>query len=134
MSLYVDSSAFLKLYLDEPESARAEEILASDSEWITGRHAAVEVRRNLSRALEGSALAAARRQFERDWSNTAVVELTSGVCEAAAQVAEVTGARSLDALHLGALQVVGGGALALVTFDLRQAQVARGMGWVVLGS
>ena len=82
----------------------------------------------------GSDLTAARRQFERDWANTAVVELTHEVCEAAAELAEVTGARSLDALHLGAAKVVGGGALPIVTFDLRQAQAARALGWVVLGS
>jgi len=134
VSLYVDSSALLKLYFDEPDSGRAEEILASDLDWITGRLTSVEVRRNLARELVGSDLAAARRQFERDWANTAVVELTLEVCEAAAELAEVTGARSLDALHLGAAKVVGGGALPIVTFDLRQAQAARSLGWVVLGS
>lgn len=133
MSLYVDTSALLKLYFQEPDSDRAEEILGSDPEWVTGRITAVEVRRGLARALVGPDLAAARRQFERDWANTAVVELTAEVCEAAAEVAEVTGARSLDALHLGAARVVGGGALPVVTFDLRQAQAARSLGWVVLG-
>jgi predicted nucleic acid-binding protein len=63
-----------------------------------------------------------------------VVELTQEVCDAAADIAEVTQARTLDALHLGAAKTVGGGALPFVTFDLRQAQVARGLGWVVLGS
>jgi predicted nucleic acid-binding protein len=63
-----------------------------------------------------------------------VVELTHEVCEAAAELAEVTGARSLDALHLGAAKVVGGGAFPFVTFDLRQVQAARALGWVVLGS
>jgi predicted nucleic acid-binding protein len=134
LSLYVDSSALLKLYFEEPDSSRAEDILASDLNWITGRLTSVEVRRNLARALVGSDLAAARRQFERDWANTAVVELTHEVCEAAAELAEVTGARSLDALHLGAAKVVGGGAFPFVTFDLRQVQAARALGWVVLGS
>lgn len=134
MSLYVDSSALLKLYFEEPDSGRAEDILAADREWITGRLTSIEVRRNLARELSGSDLAAARRQFERDWANTSVVELTPDVCEAAAELAEVTGARSLDALHLGAAKVVGGGALPIVTFDVRQAQVARSLGWVVLGS
>ena len=129
----MDSSAFLKLYLEEAESDRAEEILSSDSQWVSARHTSVEVRRNLTRALEGPSLVSARRQFQRDWENTAVVELTVDVCEAAAQLAELTGARSLDALHLGALQIVGAGALPLITFDVRQAQVARGLGWVVLG-
>lgn len=134
MSLYVDASTLLKLYFEERDSARAEEILSSDEEWITGQHASVEVRRNLARELEGSSLVQARRQFERDWRAMAVVELTSEVCEAAADLAEVTGARTLDALHLGAAKVVGSGTLPIVTFDLRQAQAARALGWVVLGS
>jgi uncharacterized protein len=134
VSVYVDSSAFLKLYFEEADSRRAEEILGADDVWVTARHTSVEVRRNLARELKASELAAARRQFERDWRNTAVVELTADVCEAAAGMAELTGARTLDALHLGAAQVVGGGSLPIVTFDLRQAQAARSLGWVVLGS
>ena len=130
----MDSSALLKLYFEEAESELAEELLLSVPEWVTGRHTLVEVRRNLTRGLEGAALAGARRQFERDWEGTAVVELTAEVCEAAAEIAEVTGARTLDSLHLGAMKVVGGGALPLVTFDLRQAQAARALGWTVLGS
>ena len=119
MSLYVDSSAFLKLYLEEPGADRAEEILGADPDWVTGRHAAVEVRRNLTRLLEGAALKAARSQFARDWESTAVVDLTAEVCEFAAELAEVTGARTLDALHLGAAKAVGGGSVA--PRDLRRA-------------
>jgi uncharacterized protein len=134
LSIYIDASAFLKLYLDEADSHHAEDILMSGGEWVTGRHTAIEVRRNLARGLEGSSLAGARRQFARDWANTAVVELTEEVCETAAQLAELTGARSLDALHLAAVKVIGSGSLALVTFDVRQAQAARSLGWVVLGA
>lgn len=134
MSLYLDSSALLKLYVEEPDSGRAEAILTSDGTWVTARHTFVEVRRNLGRLLEGRDFEVARRQFSRDWERTAVVELTEEVCIAAAQLAELTGSRTLDALHLGAASVVGGGSLPLVTFDLRQAQVARGLGWVVLGA
>jgi hypothetical protein len=46
----------------------------------------------------------------------------------AAAIAEVTGARTLDALHLAAAQRVGGAAVPFLTFDLRQAQPARGLG------
>jgi predicted nucleic acid-binding protein len=134
MSIYVDSSAFLKLYFDEVDSGRAEELLSSDATWITARHTAVEVRRSLARELAGAELSAARRQFARDWQSAAVVELTPEVCEAAAELAELTGARTPDALHLGAAKLVGGGALPVVTFDLRQAQAARSLGWVVLGT
>ncbi|HXF72602.1 MAG TPA: type II toxin-antitoxin system VapC family toxin [Actinomycetota bacterium] len=134
MSLYLDASALLKLYFEEPDTPVAEEILSSDREWITGRHTQVEVRRNLARQLTGEELRAARAQFDRDLRATFIVELTAEVCEAAAGIAEVTGARTLDALHLGAAKVVGGGSLPFVTFDLRQAQVARSLGWTVLGT
>ncbi|MGQ0539045.1 MAG: type II toxin-antitoxin system VapC family toxin [Gemmatimonadaceae bacterium] len=93
----------------------------------------MEVRRSLARGLEGAALTSAREQFDRDWRSAAVVDLTQEVCVAAAEVAEVTGARTLDALHLGAARIVGGSALPIVTFDLRQAQCARALGWTVLG-
>jgi predicted nucleic acid-binding protein len=134
VSLYLDASALLKLYFDEPESPLAEEIVSADREWITARHTQVEVRRNLARELTGDDLRAARTQFDRDLQAMFVVELTPEVCEAAAEIAEVTGARTLDALHLGAARVVGGGSVPSVTFDLRQAQVARSLGWIVLGT
>jgi predicted nucleic acid-binding protein len=132
--VYVDSSAFLKLYLEESDSQYAEQLLATNADWITARHTVVEVRRNLSRELDGGDLATARQQFERDWRSAFIVELTPEVCDVAADIAEVTGARTLDALHLGAARTVGGGLLPLVTFDLRQAQSARALGWTVLGS
>lgn len=59
--------------------------------------------------------------------------LYEAVCEAASEIAEVTGIRSLDALHLGAARRLGVGSLPLVTFDLRQALAARSLGWTVLG-
>ena len=134
MTVYVDSSLLLTVYFGEPASARCEGILLDDPAWVTARHTTAEVRRNLARALAGPELAAARLQFERDWSAMAVVELTAEVVEAAVDLAELSGARTLDALHLGAAQVVGGGGLAFATCDQRQAAAARSLGWVVLGS
>jgi hypothetical protein len=63
-----------------------------------------------------------------------VVELDELTCEIAAGVAEATGARSLDALHLGAMSRAGKGSLSLLTFDVRQAQAARALGFAVLGT
>jgi predicted nucleic acid-binding protein len=131
--LYVDSSALLKRYVDEPDSERCEALLLADPTWVTGRHTLVEVRRNLPRLLEGEALAAAREQFAADWRRMNVVELDELTCEIAADVAEATGARSLDALHLGALSRAGKGTLSLLTFDVRLAQAGRALGVTVLG-
>lgn len=134
MSLYVDSSAFLKRYVDEADSETADRLLRSDSTLVTGRHTIVEVRRNLARVMDPRDAAAARAAFAADLAAVSLIELDATTCEAAAAIAELTGARSLDALHLAAAQRVSGPGLAVLTFDLRQAQAARQIGLAVIGS
>lgn len=134
MTIYVDSSALLKLHVDEPESRGAVALLEADSEWVCGAHALVEVRRNLRRLLTGTTLRDARRRFARQWRQVRVVELDLSTCELAAEIAEETGARTLDALHLGAAQRAGDGLLPFLTYDRRQAAAARDLGWTVLGA
>lgn len=63
-----------------------------------------------------------------------MVALDDAVCRRAAVFAETIGARTLDALHLAAAEVVGGGAMPFVTFDRRLAGAARSLGWTVLGA
>lgn len=100
MTLYVDSSALLKRYLDEPDSDRWNELLSSDAAWLTSR--------------------------------LTVVEIDAALAEEAGSIADLTGARSLDAVHLAALSRSGPGQIPLLTADLRQAQAARAFGWTVL--
>jgi predicted nucleic acid-binding protein len=133
MSLYVDSSALLKRYVEGADSDVAERYLLADTVWITARHTWVEVRRNLARLLEGNDLAEAQRYFERDFRRTHVVELDEATCDLAAQIAEVSMLRTLDALHLAALRRVGSD-LPLLSFDIRQASAARALSITVLGS
>lgn len=132
MTLYLDTSALMKRYVLEPESDRCEAALLEDPEWVSARHTEVEVRRNLARLLEDQALADARLQFDQDWARTHVVELDAETCSVASGLAEGTGARTLDALHLGAAMRAGSGQFPLVTYDQRQARVARSLGWMVI--
>jgi len=134
VSLYVDSSALLKRYVDEPDSDVADSLLRSDPSLVTARHTIVEVRRNLARLLAGRELAAARSQFAQDVGAFSIVELDEVTCEGAGSIAEVTGMRTLDALHLSAAQRVGAPAVPFLTFDVRQAQAARALGLVVVGA
>jgi len=134
VSLYADSSALLKRYVAEPDSDAADALLRSDPSLLTARHTIVEVRRNLARMIAGRSLAAARAQLARDLDLISIVELDEATCERAAAVAEVTGVRTLDALHLAAVQRAGGPAVPFLTFDVRQAQAARALGLTVLGA
>lgn len=135
MILYVDPSALLKIYVEEERSDRARSVLVDPRDWTTARHTLVEVRRNLARLLTGSGLELFRRWFEHDWSELAVVELNDPVCRRSAEIAESTGVRTLDALHLGAAWAAGADdGLPVVTFDARLAAAARSLGWTVLGA
>lgn len=133
MSVYVDASALLKIYVEETDSAEARGILAAEPRWTTGRHTLIEVRRNLARLLDGATLERFRGVFDTHWAETRVVELRKDVCGRAAELAELTGARTLDALHLGAADAAGAAdGLPIVTFDRRLADAARSLGWRVL--
>ncbi len=132
--MYVDSSALLKRYIDEPDSRTADSILRSDPSLVTGRHTIVEVRRNLARLLTERDLAQARAAFSKDLDAFSIVELDEVTCEGAAAIAEVTGVRTLDAMHLSAAQRVGGTEGTFLTFDARQAQAARTLGLTVAGA
>lgn len=133
--IYVDTSALRKRCVDEPDSDRAEGLLRADPDWVTARHTLVEARRNLSRLLvDPGARAVALGSLARDWSRMQVVELDAVTCETAAALAETTGARTLDALHLGAAVRALGTGCAFVTFDVRLARVARDVGLDVRGA
>ena len=132
MSTYVDSSALLKRYVDEAGSADADALLRADGALLTARHTIVEVRRNLARLLSGRDLVAARAAFTDDLRSISIIELDEATCESAALIAETTGVRTLDALHLAAAQRVSAPGVGFLTFDLRQAHAARAIGLTVL--
>lgn len=132
MTLYADTSAVLKRYVDEADSDRAVELLAGDPEVVTGRHTVVEVRRNLARVLAPADATDARAAFAEDLGAMSIVELDAATCELAATVAEQTGVRTLDAMHLGAALRLGT-AMTFLTFDVRQAHAARALGFAVAG-
>ncbi len=132
MTTYVDSSALLKRYVAEADSDVADAVLAADATLVTARHTVVEVRRNLARLLGGDDLARARAAFVADLGSVAIIELDADTCQAAAAIAESSGVRTLDALHLAAARRVAEPGMRFLTFDTRQAQAARALGLEVV--
>ncbi len=133
MPLYVDSSALLKRYVDEPGRVLATRLLESDPSLFTARLTYVEVRRNLARHLSGSNLASMKRVFESDWQQFGVVEVDVTTITIAAELAEMSGVRSLDAIHLAAATRLGRKTARFLTFDVKQAQAARTLSFDVVG-
>ncbi len=132
MTLYVDSSALLKRYIDEHDSDAAVELMSSDPVVATSRITEIEVRRNLARLLDAPALDAARRQFAGDLDAFALMAVDATICNDAARIAEQTLCRSLDSVHLASATRAGASTI-LLTFDIRQAAAARSIGLRVVG-
>ena len=134
MTTYLDSSAWLKRYVEEAGSDLVAEIVEDEPVLITCSVAEVEVRRNLERLVPEHS-PTLRSRFLEDLRHCMVVEVDRHLIQAAGGIAEATLARTLDALHLAAAERVGGGqALTFLTFDRRQSRVARALGFIVAGA
>jgi uncharacterized protein len=134
VTLYVDSSALIKRYVDEEDSEAAEAILLADQEWVSAQVTLVEVRLALHRRLDEAGSRVAVAAFERDWERTLIVAVDDATCRRAAELGIATGARSLDAIHLAAAERAGGRSMPIVTFDVRLGHAARALGFGVVGS
>ena len=132
MTLYVDTSALIKRYVQEHDSEVAVQLMLSDPVLVTSHLTLVELRRNLTRLLRGNELVSARRRAQADLDAFALVSLDAATCNEAARIAEQTLCRSLDALHVAAALRTGT-STTMLTFDIRQAQTARSVGLSVIG-
>ena len=134
MTVYLDSSAFVKRYVAEDGGDRLDVLLSNDPEWVTASHTLVEVVLVLHRRLGDTEWMVARDAFERDWERSYIVSLDGEACRRAAEFGVATGARTLDALHLAAADRVGGRSIPIVTFDIRLGVAARALGFSVIGA
>jgi predicted nucleic acid-binding protein len=123
LSWYFDSSALVKLVVREAESADLEAAIAQgDWQIATSALSVVEVGRAARRA--GSRELAAANQI-LDEIDTLPLSLT--VLRSAADLPPLL-LRSLDAVHLASAVLLGGECEAVVTYDVRMQEAARGLG------
>lgn len=105
MMLYLDTSALVKLYVDEPMS---EELMAAVDEAeavATSLLAYVEARAAFARARREARLSAQAYRhivdaFVEDWSRYVAVEVTDRLVKEAGDLAVHRALRGYDALHL----------------------------------
>ena len=124
-AVYLDSSALVKLVLDEPESAALRAYLAG-SDWVSCELALVEVPRAIRRAvatapsLPGDVLLDRAGQL---LDAVALVALDRTLLLAAGRL-PTPGLRSLDAIHVASALVLNG-IDVFVGYDERQLAAAR---------
>jgi predicted nucleic acid-binding protein len=106
----------------EPGSDFVRETMAEAEAWFICRVGFVET----ARAVALVAGRAAERRFRTEWSTFGVVEVDQTLVEAAADLAQKSGLRSLDALHLASALLLPPEELVFATWDRRLRTAAGG--------
>jgi predicted nucleic acid-binding protein len=111
VTLYLDTSSLVKLYVTEPgtDAVRAlvdEATIVATSFIAYPETRAALARRRRERALRPAAFALAKRTFEADWPKYFTVEVTASLCREAGELAERYRLRGYDSVHLASFAEV----------------------------
>ena len=134
MVIYFDSSALVKLVVEETGSDLVAELWDGCDAAVSSRIAYPEVRAALAAAgrnhdLDPVGQVAAERAWDEFWSATRPVELTSAVEQDAGQLAARHYLRGADAVHLASALAPGQPGLILAAWDRRLRRAHRRPAW-----
>jgi uncharacterized protein with PIN domain len=109
MTVYLDTSHLVKLYLDEPGAADVKAIIAEADVVATSvltypEARATIARRRRERLMTAAECQTALRQLDADWSRFVVMILDDELGRAAGHLAEEHAIRGGDAVHLAAFE------------------------------
>ena len=122
--VYFDSSALVKLVVDEVGSDLAEQLWDSCDAALSSRLAYPEVRAALAAAnrnhvLDDRELLESLDSWEEFWAAVRPVELTANVERSAGELAERRSLRGADAVHLASALTVPRSELVVAAWDHR---------------
>lgn len=122
--VYFDSSAFVKLLIDEDGSDLAAELWDGCDAAVSSRLAYPEVRAALAAAsrshrLTGTDQLRAEDIWESFWAATRAVELTDAITLRAGELAGLHALRGADAVHLASALAVGADDIVFAAWDRR---------------
>jgi predicted nucleic acid-binding protein len=137
VTLYLDTSSLVKLYVAEPGSdsvralvERARVVTTSLIAYPEAR--AALARRRRERVLAPTAFETAKRKLEADWPKYLAVHVTEALCTAAGQLAERYALRGYDSVHLASyLDVARQAGAAETTFSSADGRLNAAAGRAV---
>lgn len=133
MMLYLDTSALVKLYVEEPMSDKLATAVHAAEAVATSLVAYVEARAAFARArretrFSPSAYRQVLEAFLEDWARYVVVEVTDRLVRQAGELAAHRALRGYDALHLASalsLREQVASKVSFLAFDQALVQAAR---------
>lgn len=140
MILYLDTSALVKIYVDEAfrpnvlEAITSANIVATHVLSFVEAHAAF-ARLQREEKLSTKQLDGLKLNFTKDWENYLQVETVQFVLHQAASFAEVFALRAYDSVHLSAAHYLfkqGKQAVTFACFDRKLNQAAKVLGLELL--
>ena len=134
MTLYLDTSSVVKLYVTEAGSDVVRQLVGDASVVVTSVVAYAETRAALARlrregVLTASKWTAAKREFDEEWPTYLTLEATDSLCRVAGELAEKYHLRGFDSIHLASFAEVSRRAATddtrFSSFDDRLNQAAK---------
>jgi predicted nucleic acid-binding protein len=111
VTLYLDTSNLVKLYLDEADSADVQREVAHAHAVVTSVVAYAETRatiarRRRERLMTPAEATAVRRHLDADWPRFVVIPVSEELGRAAGHLADKHGLRGFDAIHLATFEAL----------------------------
>lgn len=127
--IYLDTSALVKLIVQESESAALRRWLADaeDHDHVTSAVGRVELMRTALRSGDAEIVANAKRILDEDLD---LITVTDDVIEMAETIGPES-VRSLDAIHLASAAQLGDALTAVVAYDHRLIESCRNLDYPI---
>jgi uncharacterized protein len=142
VTLYLDTSSLVKLYVKEIGSDVVRHLVGDANVVATSVVAYAETRAALARlhrdaVLTASKFRAAKREFQEEWPAYLALDATDSLCRVAGELAERYKLRGFDSIHLASFAEVAGRAGIVDTrfssFDDRLNIAARKLARTLIG-
>ena len=139
--LYLDTSAWLKLYIEEAGTELVSKAITEAEQVCTHLIAYTELRAALAKAQRMNRLTAEQKAMllpviEQDWETLNVILPTEMLIKRAAHLADQFGLRGYDSVHLAAAEAISlqimPQTLIFACFDKQLNEAAKALGMQVL--